>query len=845
MASLSEINIKFKADLRGFSTEMQTAMRVMGKIGDDMKKLGKSMSLYVTGPLLLGGAAAIKFASDYNESLNKVDVAFGDASNNVREFAKTSLENFGIAEGSALDMAAQFGDMATSMGLPVEKAAVMSKSLVGLAGDLASFKNIGIDEATTALNGVFTGETESLKRLGVVMTEANLQAFALSKGIQGNIKDLSQADKVTLRYAYIMEQTKNAQGDFARTGGGAANQMRIFQESLKQVAAQFGQVILPIFTKVLSGINAIVKGFSGWSAETKTTIVVIAGVAAAIGPVLTGLGSLVTLIPNTISKFNALKDSLMAMKALLLANPFTAIAVALAAIAAVSIVSISRFTSLTNAADEFQKLNSKAAESIADETAELNKNLSIAKNKALTDDKRREAIKNINSISKEHLGNITLENLYTQETTDAIRAYNAELLKKARVQAANEKLVEVEKKMLDLMLGQLDAVKPSVWQNLWNVMRAGGNVGAATALSAQTIAENFGKETAELEKLRKMLTDYIAANGDVVKSNKDVEISLDSLANKGGFKSGTVAAFEAQIDVLQKLQKEIPTTYSEWQKYQDQIDQIQKKIDILTGKIAILPKFELPEFDNSAPQAFSLEDLKNELSYYERLRNTASTTAAEYEYWTNKINAVKVKINAIEGVEEFKADIDEVKLKTAEIGTLIQEQFQQFKENAVAGFAELTAGLVTGATNIRGLFTGMLSIVGDFIMSLGKALIQVGLASQAFKKAFVNPWAAIGVGAALIAAGAIFKNLISEGPGGGATAFANGGIVYGPVNALVGEYSGARSNPEVIAPLDKLKSLIGGGSTSVDITLGGSFEIDGQKLRLVLDRTDARNRRTG
>ena len=128
-------------------------------------------------------------------------------------------------------MASLFGDMGTSMGLPTDAAAKMSMSLTGLAGDLASFKNLSLDEVQTALAGVFTGETESLKRLGIVMTETNLDAYALANGFGKTTNEMTQAEKVQLRYAYIMEMTKNAQGDYARTADGTANSIRTFQES--------------------------------------------------------------------------------------------------------------------------------------------------------------------------------------------------------------------------------------------------------------------------------------------------------------------------------------------------------------------------------------------------------------------------------------------------------------------------------------------------------------------------------------------------------------------------------------------------------------------------------------
>ena len=126
-------------------------------------------------------------------------------------------------------MAALFGDMATSMGYSQDAAAQMSMALVNLAADLASFKNIGIDQASTALKSIFTGETESLKELGVVMTQANLEAYALAEGYTTAYTAMDQAQQVAVRYQYVLANTQNAQGDFARTSDSTANQLRIFR----------------------------------------------------------------------------------------------------------------------------------------------------------------------------------------------------------------------------------------------------------------------------------------------------------------------------------------------------------------------------------------------------------------------------------------------------------------------------------------------------------------------------------------------------------------------------------------------------------------------------------------
>jgi hypothetical protein len=279
-------------DSKQLRQELSKAEKGLKQFGDKAKAIGKTMSLYVTAPVVAAGGFAIKMASDFQESLNKVDVAFKGSSNEVKKFAKTTLDSFGIAEGTALDMAALFGDMSTSMGLNTQEASKMSTALVGLAGDLSSFKNMNIEEVTTALNGVFTGETESLKRLGIVMTEVNLKQFALEKGIKTQIKDMTQAQKVQLRYQYVMEKTANAHGDFARTSGGSANQMRIFQESLKELGVLFGDVLLPEFTKIIKKVNEWLKKLKDLDPNQKELIVKLGLIAAAIGPVLIGLGSL-------------------------------------------------------------------------------------------------------------------------------------------------------------------------------------------------------------------------------------------------------------------------------------------------------------------------------------------------------------------------------------------------------------------------------------------------------------------------------------------------------------------------------------------------------------------------
>ena len=284
------LQVDFVANLQQFQKGVSRAGKSLERFGTRLSAIGAKATLGLTTPLTLAGGSAIKLAMDMEESLNKVDVAFKSSSQSVKDFADTSLESFGISSNQALESASLFGDMATSMGLTTDSSASMATQLVGLAGDLSSFKNIQVEVAQTALAGIFTGETESLKRLGVVMTQTNLEQFALSQGITKNIKQMTEAEKVNLRFAFVMEKTKNAQGDFARTSEGSANQTRIFQQSLVEIGTQFGEILLPMFQKVITSLNGILKRIKDLSPETKKFAVGLGLLASALGPTVLLIG---------------------------------------------------------------------------------------------------------------------------------------------------------------------------------------------------------------------------------------------------------------------------------------------------------------------------------------------------------------------------------------------------------------------------------------------------------------------------------------------------------------------------------------------------------------------------
>ena len=268
----------------------------LSKLQKQLETVGKGLTKYVTTPIVAMYTAATKGAADLVETVGKTEVVFGQFYDRVDKWSQSSIETMGVARSTALDMASLYGDMATGMGFGQEAAADMAMELSSLAADMASFKNISIDVAQTALKSVFTGETESLKNLGVVMTQANLQAYAMSQGITKNIADMTQAEQVTLRYNYVLAQTTNAQGDFARTGDSLSNQSRKLGQTVKQLGETFGTLLIPKVTEIVSWLQGAAQRLMELDDGTKNTILTIGAVVAAAGPMLLALSKTLKLI---------------------------------------------------------------------------------------------------------------------------------------------------------------------------------------------------------------------------------------------------------------------------------------------------------------------------------------------------------------------------------------------------------------------------------------------------------------------------------------------------------------------------------------------------------------------
>ena len=201
--------------------------------------------------------SCLSLGSDLAEVQNVVDVTFKSMSSGINSFAQTAITQFGLSETAAKKYAGTFGAMSKAMGLSESAAYEMSTAVTGLTGDVASFFNLSADEAYTKLKSIWTGETETLKDLGVVMTQTALDNYALNNGFGKTTKNMTEQEKLMLRYRYVMSSLSDAQGDFARTQDSWANQTRVLSLRFESLKATLGQGFINVFTPILKGLNML------------------------------------------------------------------------------------------------------------------------------------------------------------------------------------------------------------------------------------------------------------------------------------------------------------------------------------------------------------------------------------------------------------------------------------------------------------------------------------------------------------------------------------------------------------------------------------------------------------
>ncbi|MFR7544799.1 MAG: hypothetical protein ACLUWN_02490 [Clostridia bacterium] len=229
-------------------------------IENSIKNIGKTVvAAFSVGAVVNFTKECLELGSNLTEVQNVVDVTFGNLNTQVDEFAKNAIDQFGLGQTVTKKYVGTFGAMAKAFDFNNQAALEMSETLTGLVGDVASFYNLSSDEAFTKLKSVFTGETETLKDLGIVMTQTALDQYALQNGFGKTTSKMTEQEKTALRYQFVLDKLSLAQGDFARTSDSWANQTRVLSLRFDELKGTLGQGFINLFTPIVKGINWVLS----------------------------------------------------------------------------------------------------------------------------------------------------------------------------------------------------------------------------------------------------------------------------------------------------------------------------------------------------------------------------------------------------------------------------------------------------------------------------------------------------------------------------------------------------------------------------------------------------------
>lgn len=405
---LKGLNAEAKATFDNLKTSILGAKE---KLSDFTKAALAAGAALAVNELKKLGSAAIETASDLREVQNVVDTSFGDLAYKMEDLADKAIETYGISKLTAKQTGSTFMAMADGMEIIPEVASDMSIALTELSADMASFYNVEQQAAATALNSVFTGETETLKKFGIVMTEANLNAYAMEQGIEKTVKQMSQAEKVQLRYNYVMEQTSLVQGDFAKTSGEWANRSRVLKEEITELSSMVGEELInnlgdvqgkasqlfdlvrnakesgqlsAVIKDVSDGINKLLDIFVRavefiykYRSEIATTVEVMIAFKAAlkisqtITSLITFIGSLKAAMTALTASTEAQTVAQTALNASMNINPVVALITAVTMLA--TVISTKLYKATIEANEEFLKMGEaeEAAREAADAVSEF------------------------------------------------------------------------------------------------------------------------------------------------------------------------------------------------------------------------------------------------------------------------------------------------------------------------------------------------------------------------------------------------------------------------------------------------------------------------------------------
>ena len=582
--------------------KLDRAIYALDTLSGKMAKWGVGLTAGVTTPLILLGKQALETASQLTEVQNVVDVSFGESAQVINQWSQNLIEPFGLSELAAKRSAGAFKAMGDGMGVIDEEGQKMAIGLTERAADLASFYNTTYEVAETAMHSIYTSETETLKRFGVIMTEANLQAYATAQGYEKLYREMSQAEKVALRYNFVMDTTQNMQGDFARTSDSYANQQRIVNANFEKLSADLAQNLIPIMTRLLETGNDIIGWFNDLDEGAQKTLVNVLLFVAAIGPITTAASGLIKAIEGMAKAYKTLKPAIDAATASQSASgkAMSAIPYAASVAGCFSLIAAmgKLYESTWTATNEAKKLNDAIYENID----AYNSNI------AGIEEQNKKSLAQIETIDQQinRFEELTRQEKLTADQKKELQGIISELNQELGTTIS---MYDIEKGKAEDLINTLNDLSESR-RNEINLIAIRNRAIAAQ----QNIPDWEEQITAAKEGQKKLIQEAQKTFGD----EAEKFLSKDS----GFFGSGSGIAKNAQ----------------EYQKLQKNIEELENKIEQAQKDIEEYENFQIPNQKNE-PSKFkedvaSFESKKKDL---DRLRSLDKIS--EEQYYNDLIKA--------------------------------------------------------------------------------------------------------------------------------------------------------------------------------------------------------------
>lgn len=750
---IADLLIKIGADSYEFQQKAQQVERDLGSLEKRLTSLGKSLSVKLTAPLAALGAVALKNVDTQQQAEQRLLTALK---------GHTDIQQRLIAQAAELQSRSVLGDEVVigqqaylaSLGMTEEQIG----RVIEASAQLSAATGMTLDSAVKNLAKTFGGLTGELGE-------------SIPKLKELTVEQLKNGEAVD----FILENYKGFAESAAQTALGPLRQLN---NAWGDFLEQIGAAMMPFATKVTRALTVVVQMLQSLSPAMKQVLVVVAGLAAAIGPLSLGIGAVIKVLPMLSAGLTALL------------SPVGLVVAAIVALGA----------AFAYARIEKQKMIDEMAESDSLEELERKLRDNLARQKAVIDETTRtRLVPNFGGL----VAGFTIQKVPDESQLAPLRR-EYELLT-----AAIEKKREAEKKAADAQ-AEMDRITEQARQQTEELM-ASMNAAADGTERTTGIIGRLQKQIEELEKRKLLpestLEDIAAANAEIARLREELQriqnLTPEQLA-RPTFGSLLPEGVELELPTPELKMTNLAPVASDWSR--------QMQLLFASVREGLYGWAD----DTESHLGQNLLDTVAMVDNY--------TTALTARGWS------------------FSAALEHVHGAIAEVMLRFDQQVSKFMANSIVAAAEAIGQVITGDLGFGGLMKAILTQFASFLKNIGTQLIEFGVMILAFKSALRsvlwNPWAAIAIGAAMVAAAAVMTALINKNAGDSVPALANGGLAYGPTYAMVGDNPNARTDPEVIAPLSRLQSMLptAGATQQIQITLGGQLTAKGRDLVYVLGK---------